>query len=59
MELNTVIKTGTWSDAADRINSNLVRLPLKSKNKIKQHPQQGAVSYYRGIEGCYTIPGCR
>lgn len=29
MELNTVIKTGTWSDAADRINSNFSKTSVE------------------------------
>lgn len=34
MELNTVIKTGTWSDAADRINSNFSKISTEVE-KIK------------------------
>lgn len=34
MELNTVIKTGTWSDAADRINSNFSKTSTEVE-KIK------------------------
>ena len=36
MELNTINKTGTWSEAADRINSNFSKISIEVE-EIKQN----------------------
>ena len=36
MELNTINKTGTWSETADRINSNFSKISIEVE-EIKQN----------------------
>lgn len=46
MELNTINKTGTWSEAADRLNNNFSKTSRRSgEGQAERHPQQGVVLY--------------
>lgn len=41
MELNTINKTGTWSETADRINSNFSKISIEVE-EIKQNGGGGS-----------------
>lgn len=41
MELNTISKTGTWSETADRINSNFSKISIEVE-EIKQNGGGGS-----------------
>ena len=43
MELNTINKTGTWSETADRINSNFSKISIEVE-EIKQNGGGGVVA---------------
>lgn len=57
MELNTVIKTGTWSDAADRINSNFNKTSTEvEKIKLSSTRNKGLYPAIEALQAAIPSP---
>lgn len=57
MELNTVIKTGTWSDAADQINSNFNKTSIEvEKIKLSSTRNKGLFSTLENLKAAIPSP---
>ncbi|WP_195360688.1 hypothetical protein [Phocaeicola massiliensis] len=57
MELNTVIKTGTWSDAADRINSNFSKTSTEvEKIKLSSTRSKGLYPTIEALKAAIPSP---
>ena len=59
MELNSINKTGTWSEAVDRLNNNFSKTSTEVE-KVKQNAirNKGIVFYGRSIACCCPISSC-
>lgn len=57
MELNTVIKTGTWSDAADQINSNFNKTSIEvEKIKLSSTRNKGLYPTIEALKAAIPSP---